>query len=174
MYASRPVTAPVAFGERSLRLRGRFLRRVGFRLWTWRSLPLAAFAGVRVTRLDSEVAVVRLPGGWRSQNPFRSTYFAAQAMAAELSTGAPLLVLAADGSASISTLVTGLEVRFAKKLVGEGLFTCADLPALRDAVARAAGRDEPVEVVARSTGRDTRGDVVSEWAVTWSLKRRAV
>jgi hypothetical protein len=93
-------------------------------------------------------------------------------MAAELSTGAPLLVLAADSSASISTLVTGLEARFAKKLVGEGLFTCADVPALRDAVARAAGRDEPVELVARSTGRDARGDVVSEWTVTWSLKRR--
>ena len=162
----------MVFGERSLRLRRRILGRVSFRFWTWRSLPLAAFAGVRLTRLDSEAAVVRLPGGWRSQNPFRSTYFAAQAMAAELSTGAPLLVLAADSSASISTLVTGLEARFAKKLVGEGLFTCADVPALRDAVARAAGRDEPVELVARSTGRDARGDVVSEWTVTWSLKRR--
>jgi ABC-type sugar transport system substrate-binding protein len=163
----------MAFGQRSLRLRRRILGRVSFRLWTWKALPLAAFAGVRLVGLDSEAAVVRLPGGWRSQNPFRSTYFAAQAMAAELSTGAPLLVLAADSSPSIATLVTGLEARFAKKLVGVGLFTCADVPALRDAVARAASQDEPVEVVARSTGRDARGDVVSEWAVTWSLKRRS-
>jgi hypothetical protein len=166
------VSAPVVFGERSLRLRRRILGRVGFPFWAWRSLPLAAFAGVRLTRLDSEASVVRLPGGWRSQNPFRSTYFAAQAMAAELSTGAPLLVLAADSSPSVATLVIGLEARFVKKLVGEGLFTCAEVPVLRDAVARAALRDEPVEVVARSTGRDARGDAVSEWAVTWSLKRR--
>ena len=80
MYASRPVSAPVVYGEQALRLRRRILGRVGFRLWTWRALPLAAFAGVRLTRLDGDVAVVRLPGGWRSQNPFRSTYFAAQAM----------------------------------------------------------------------------------------------
>jgi Tfp pilus assembly protein PilN len=166
------VSAPVVYGERSLRLRRRFLGRVGFRFWTWRSLPLAAFAGVRLTRLDSEAAVVRLPGGWRSQNPFRSTYFAAQAMAAELSTGAPLLVLAADSSPSVATLVTALEARFVKKLVGEGLFTCADVPTLGEAVARAARQDEPVEFVVRSTGRDAREDVVSEWAVTWSLKRR--
>ena len=166
------MSAPEVFGERSLRLRRRMLGRVGFRLWTWKTLPLAAFAGVRLVRLDGEVAVVHLPGGWRSQNPFRSTYFAAQAMAAELSTGAPLLVLAADSSPSIATLVTGLEARFAKKLVGEGLFTCAEVPALRDAVARASRQDEPVGVEARSTGRDVEGNVVSEWAVTWSLKRR--
>jgi hypothetical protein len=166
------VSAPEVFGETSLRLRRRMLGRVGFRLWTWKSLPLAAFAGVRVVRLDRDVAVVRLPGGWRSQNPFRSTYFGAQAMAAEMSTGAPLLVLAADSSPSIATLVMGLEARFTKKLVGAGLFTCAEVPALRDAVARASRQDEPVEVVVRSTGRDADGSVVSEWAVTWSLKRR--
>jgi hypothetical protein len=93
-------------------------------------------------------------------------------MAAEMSTGAPLLVLAADSSPSIATLVMGLEARFTKKLVGAGLFTCAEVPALRDAVARASRQDEPVEVVVRSTGRDADGSVVSEWAVTWSLKRR--
>ena len=44
-------------------------------------------AGLRVERLDAEVCVVRMPGGWRTRNPFRSTYWAAQGMAGEMSTG---------------------------------------------------------------------------------------
>ena len=64
---------------------------IGIRAMLWAKLPLAAFAGLRVQRLDENGAEVTLPAGWKTQNPFRSTYFAAQAMAAEMSTGAPAL-----------------------------------------------------------------------------------
>ena len=64
---------------------------IGIRAMLWAKLPLAAFAGLRVRKLDDSGAQVSLPAGWKTQNPFRSTYFAAQAMAAEMSTGAPAL-----------------------------------------------------------------------------------
>src|SRR5436190_24343395 len=73
----------------------------------WARLPLAAFAGLRVTRLDAGGAEVRLPAGWKTQNPFRSTYFAAQAMAAEMSTGAPALLFIQESGKPVSSLVTG-------------------------------------------------------------------
>lgn len=146
---------------------------MGFWIWRWKSLPLAAFARLRVERLDDTSAAVRLPGGWRTQNPFRSTYFAAQAMAAEMSTGAPLLVAVAASGVSLSTLVTGIEGRFLKKLVGLGRFTCDDVAGLRAAVARAAETGGPETFMARSIARDAEGDVVSEWTLCWSLKRRS-
>jgi hypothetical protein len=136
-------------------------------------LPLAAFARLRVVRLDDTTAAVRLPGGWRTQNPFRSTYFAAQAMAAEMSTGAPLLVAVAASGVSLSTLVTGIEGRFLKKLVGMGRFTFEDVAGLRAAVSRAAETGGPETFTARSIARDEAGEVVSEWALSWSLKRRS-
>ncbi len=163
----------MSFGERGERARGRVLRRLPVALWMWRTLPLAAFAGLRVVRLDEQACAVRLPGGWRTQNPFRSTYFAAQAMAAEMSTGAPALVLLQDAPASVAMLVVGLRVTYAKKLVGPGTFTFEDVAGMRAAVDRATASDEPQAFAGRSVGRDADGDVVAEFEIAWSFKRRS-
>lgn len=163
----------MSFGPKAEKLRRQVLSGLPMSLWMWRRLPLAAFAGLRVSRLDDSICSVRLPGGWRTQNPFRSTYFGAQAMAAELSTGAPALVLIADTPASIAMLVVGLEARFSKKAVGETVFTCEDLPGMRSAIEEAAGSSEPQVFVARSVGRDPAGDEVAAFDITWSFKRRS-
>jgi hypothetical protein len=139
----------------------------------WRTLPLAAFAGLRVLRLDEQACAVGVPGGWRSQNPFRSTYFAAQAMAAEMSTGAPALVLLSEAPVSIAMLVVGLRASYSKKLVGRGVFTFEDVAGMRSAILRAAGGEEPQRFTACSTGRDGAGDVVAAFEIDWSFKRRA-
>jgi hypothetical protein len=163
----------LSFGPAAEVVRRRVLSSLPMALYLWRVLPLAAFAGLRVTRLDEQACTVRLPGGWRTRNPFGSTYFAAQAMAAEMSTGAPLLVAVAASGVSLSTLVTGIEGRFLKKLVGIGRFTFDDVAGLRAAVSRAAETGGPETFTARSIARDEAGDVVSEWALSWSLKRRS-
>lgn len=163
----------MTFGPKAERLRRQVLSRLPMTLWMWKTLPLAAFAGLRVSRLDEAACSVRLPGGWRTQNPFRSTYFGAQAMAAEMSTGAPALVLLADAPASVAMLVVGLEARFSKKAVGETVFTCEDLPGMRSAIETAASSSEPQAFVASSIGRDTAGDEVAAFEITWSFKRRS-
>jgi hypothetical protein len=163
----------VSFGPRGEHLHRRILQRLPVTLWLWKSLPLAAFAGLRVVRLDDDGCAVRLPGGWRTQNPFRSTYFAAQAMAAEMSTGAPALVLVADVPASVSMLVVGLRATYSKKIVGASVFTFEDVRGMRAAVGMAAESDEPEVFVARSVGRNTDGDRGAEFEITWSFKRRA-
>jgi hypothetical protein len=163
----------LSFGPAAEVVRRRVLSSLPMALYLWRVLPLAAFAGLRVTRLDEQACTVRLPGGWRTRNPFGSTYFAAQAMAAEMSTGAPLLVAVAASGASVATLVTGIEGRFLKKLVGMGRFTFDDVAGMRAAVSRAAETGGPETFTARSIARDEAGDVVSEWALSWSLKRRS-
>jgi hypothetical protein len=162
----------MSFGPRAEKARRQVLSRLPMRLWLWKTLPLAAFAGLRVVRLDEQACSVRLPGAWRTQNPFRSTYFAAQAMAAEMSTGAPALVLLRDAPASVAMLVVGLGVRYTKKLVGTGVFTFEDVAGMRAAIERAALSDEPAVFEAWSTGRDAAGEPVAEFRITWSFKRR--
>src|SRR5919206_5303440 len=88
---------------------------IGVRAILWSRLPLAAFAGLRVKSLDENGAEVTLPAGWKTQNPFRSTYFAAQAMAAEMSTGAPALWFIERTGAQVSSLVTAISAKFTKK-----------------------------------------------------------
>ena len=106
-------------------------------------LPLAAFAGLRVVRLDEQACTRPPPRRLAHENPFASTYFAAQAMAAEMSTGAPGLVLREDAPRSVSMLVSACTRTTCKRLTGPGSFTCEDVPAIRAAIERAAASDEP-------------------------------
>jgi Domain of unknown function (DUF4442) len=163
----------LSFNERSEAARRRVLSGFPFWTWKWKTLPLAAFAGMRVVSLDEASCTVALPGGWRTQNPFRSTYFAAQAMAAEMSTGAPAMVLLAGAPASVAMLVTGFRASYKMKITGESLYTFPDVAAMRGVIEQAAGADEPRVFVARTTARDRGGDVCSEFEVDWSFKRRA-
>ena len=139
----------------------------------WAKLPLAAFAGLRVTRLDETGAEVALPAGWKTQNPFRSTYFAAQAMAAELSTGAPALLIIEQSGVKVSSLVTGLTAKFSKKATRRVLFTFAGGAAMKAAVDEAVRTGEPVVFTAHSTGRQDDGVEVAAFEITWSFKTKS-
>ena len=165
--------AAAAFGPRGEQARRRLLGGPVVRLWMWRTLPLAAFAGLSVARLDGEACAVRLPGGWRTQNPFRSTYFAAQAMAAEMSTGAPALVLLRDAAASIAMLVVGLRVTYGRSWSAPASSRSRTSPGCAPPSRGPPRRDEPQLFAARSVGRGPDGGVVAEFEITWSFKRRS-
>ena len=162
----------MTFSPKSEAARQRLLRPIPFWAYQWRRLPLAAFAGMRLRALDESACTVFLPGGWRTQNPFRSTYFAAQAMAAEMSTGAPAMILVAGAPASVALLVTGFRASYRKKIAGDSLYRFGEVPAMRAVVEKAAAQDEPLVYVARSEARDAAGEICSEFEVTWSFKRR--
>jgi hypothetical protein len=163
----------VSFGPKAEKARRRVLSGLPVTLYLWRMLPLAAFAGLRVVRLDDAACSVRLPGGWRTRNPFGSMYFAAQAMAAEMSTGAPGLVIREDAARPVSMLVLSVRANYGKRLTGTGTFTCEDVPTIRAAIEQAATCDAPQVVSARSIGRSAEGDTVAEFVVDWSFKRRS-
>ena len=162
------------FSERADRQRRRLLRPWSFKLYLLANLPLALAAGLRLVRLDQQECVVGLPGGWRTRNPFGSTYFAAQAMAAEMSTGAPAMLLALGAERSTAMILVEIRAAFSKRIVGPALFTFCDLGDMQDAIERAGGQDEPVVFTAKSLGRGDDGVVASAFEVSWSFKRRAV
>ncbi len=150
-----------------------FTNPIGFRALLWSKLPLAAFAGLRVRRLDGTGAEVTLPAGWKTQNPFGSTYFAAQAMAAEMSTGAPALWYIEESGAKVSSLVTGLTARFTRKATQEARFVFEGGAAMRVAIEQAVRTSEPVVYAARSVGTQRDGTQVAEFTVEWSFKKKS-
>lgn len=162
----------MTLNARSEAVRRRLLRPWNFRLYLWARLPLAACAGLSLRRLDDTGCTVALPGGWRTQNPFRSMYFAAQSMAAEMSTGAPAMMLAEGASASVSMLVREVRGVFTRRIQGEAEFTFEDLAGMQATVDRAVATGESESFVARSVGRNRDGGAASEFEITWSFKRR--
>lgn len=133
-------------------------------------LPALAFFGVEVQELTATRCQVRLPFTWRTQNPFQSVYFAAQAAAAELASGA-LVLRGVSGHPEISMLVTGLTGTFTKKAKQDIFFACDDGSALLAGISRAL-QGEETTVVVLSTGRLADGTEVSRFSLTWSLKKR--
>lgn len=143
------------------------------RLFLFWKLPAAWFMGIGVRSCNPENAVTSLPYGWRSQNPFRSTYFAAQCAAAELSTG--LLALAAlQEQPPVSMLVTQIEASFSKKADQTLLFTCQDGALMQQAVREAVETGAAQTVRATSIGTLPDGTEAARVHITWSFKRKKI
>lgn len=134
-------------------------------------LPTAWWWGIRVGQIDLQRAEVLLPYNWRSKNPFRSIYFAAQAGAAELSTGI-LLQLALQGRPPTSMLVVDLKMEFLKKASATLTFSCEDGAKVFETVETALDTGEPQTLTLLSTGRLPDGEVASRMWITWSVKKR--
>lgn len=151
------------------RLKNPFLLR-GFML---AKLPLALVAGLRVRELDPGRCVTTIPYGWRSTNPFRSTYFAALAMAAEMSTGALAMLATELAEAPVALIIVNLEASFEKKAQALTTFTCEEGRKAFDAVAETVRTGEPATARMETVGRSPDGTVVARFAFTWSFKRRS-
>ena len=135
-------------------------------------LPSAWLCGVRVEEISTEKAVVTVPFKWLSQNPFKSTYFACLAMAAELSTGILAMGYTYKSDPTISMLVTGMQATFIKKAAKKVYFICANGLDFSNAVATAKTTGEAVILTARSLGKTKSGETIAEFEITWSFKAR--
>jgi hypothetical protein len=147
------------------------LNPIKLRLFLLRKLPLAWLAGLRLVVLTPEAATVTIRYKYLTQNPFRSIYFAALAMAAELASGIQAM-LHTQGGGPVSMLVVGLEAEFTKKAVGQIAFTCPDGAAIEAAVAESHVTGEGRTVLCTSTGCDEAGDVVAVFRVRWSFRAK--
>lgn len=133
-------------------------------------LPSAFFCGVRVVDADENKCAVKVPYKWLSQNPFKSTYFACLAMAAEMSTGLLCLAHLHKRQPAISMLVVKIEGSFFKKATGITVFTCEDGNPIRKTIEDAVFSNEGKIITTKSYGRNAAGELVAEFAVTWSFK----
>ena len=136
------------------------------------TMPLASFAGLRIQSVDARHSVVTMPGGWRTQNPFKSTYWAAQGMAAEMSTGLIPAAYVRAAPVPVRMILAGTHGQFGKMCKGKSTFKHEAGDAVLQAMNETFETGKSVTCELTSIGYDAQGDVVSEWSFTWSFRAR--
>lgn len=133
-------------------------------------LPSAWLCGVRLTAISSEKSIASVKFKWINQNPFNSMYFAVQAMAAELTTGALVMQSIQNEKRNISMLVAENKAEFLKKAKGRIHFTCQDGKALNEAMKRCLTQDEGSTIWMKSTGVNEKNETVAIFNFKWTLR----
>lgn len=135
-------------------------------------LPSAFWSGVRVKSITEEKCEATVKHRWFNQNPFNSMYFAVQAMAAEFTTGALMMLQIKKSGKSISMLVANNKSTFTKKATGRITFTCNQGDLIKETIQKALDTMEGQTVWLTSTGLNEEGIQVSEMQFEWTIKVR--
>ena len=143
-----------------------------FRLYLLYKLPAAFFSGIRIREITNERSIVSVPFKWLTQNPFRSTYFASLAMAAEMSTGVLAMANVYKREPAISMLITKMEANYFKKATGTSFFTCEDGLKIATTVNEAISSEEGKSITVKTTGRNKNDELITEFHFTWSFKAK--
>lgn len=133
-------------------------------------LPSAYWSGVRAKSINEHNCVVSVKHRWVNQNPFKSMYFAVQAMAAELTTGAMVMLHIQKSKRNISMLVANNKGNFSKKATGRITFTCNDGHLIEEAVKKTIENGEGQTFWMKSIGTNEKEEQVSEMDFEWSIK----
>jgi len=133
-------------------------------------LPSAFWSGVRVKAISGEQCIVTVKHRWFNQNPFNSMYFAVQAMAAELTTGALVMMQIKNSGNKISMLVANNNGNFTKKATGRITFTCNEGHLINEGIQRTIATGEGQTIWMKSIGVNQKGEQVSEMNFEWSIK----
>ena len=136
-------------------------------------LPSAFWSGVRVKSISKEQCIVTVKHRWFNQNPFKSMYFAVQAMAAELTTGALVMMQIKKSGKNISMLVANNNSNFSKKATGRITFTCNDGHLIEEAIKQTIATGEGQTIWMKSVGVNKKREQVSEMNFEWSIKLKA-
>ena len=145
---------------------------IRFRFFLFQKLPAAFFAGLRIHHFDSEKCVVLIRYSWFSMNPFKSIYFAVEAMAAEMCSGMLAFGQVYQRQPKVSMLVVGTQAHFIKKATGTILFSCEDGSVIQNAIDEAIATKEAKNIICKSIGKNEAGETVAEFNFTWSFKAK--
>jgi len=140
------------------------------KLYMMLNLPMGFIAGLRITELTSAKAQINVPYKFINKNPFKSMYFAVQAMAAELSSGILALSEVSEAKEPVSMLVLNMRASFTKKARTVVSFSCNDGDKIRKAITTSIETREGQTCDVVSVGIDKEGDQVAEFVFTWTFK----
>ncbi len=143
-----------------------------FRYFLLKNLPAAYFSGLRLIHASKDSCEVSIPYKWFTRNPFRSTYFACLSMAAEMTTGILAMGNIYACTSKISMLVVSVEGKFYKKATGITRFSCIQGKEIAATVLKASEQEEGITSRALSSGFNEKGELVAEFWITWSFKKK--
>ena len=135
-------------------------------------LPSAFFCGVRLKYLDSSKSIVSINHSWFNKNPFNSIFWAAQGMAAELTTGSLIKNIIQESGLNVSYLVVENKSSFYKKATGKITFECTQGRELLELFKSLNQDNNNAVIELKSIGFDSNKNKISEFSFTWSLKVR--
>ncbi|WP_396150414.1 DUF4442 domain-containing protein [Flavobacterium sp.] len=140
--------------------------------YTFFKLPSAFWSGVRVKQITPDTCKVNVKHSWFNQNPFKSMYFAVQAMAAEFTTGALVMFHIKSSGKNISMLVAQNKAVFTKKATGKITFTCNQGKEIAECIENAIRTNEGQTIWLTSIGINENSEQVSEMQFQWTIKSR--
>ena len=140
--------------------------------YTFFKLPSAFWSGVRVKQITPDTCKVNVKHSWFNQNPFKSMYFAVQAMAAEFTTGALVMFHIKSSGKNISMLVAQNKAVFTNKATGKITFTCNQGKEIAECIENAIRTNEGQTIWITSIGINENGEQVSEMQFQWTIKSR--
>lgn len=162
----------MALNPKQQRLANQVTNGFKFPLYLIKSLPMGWIAGLRVRELNENKCTTSVPFKFLNKNPFKSTYFAVQSMAAELSTATPCLLAITGQKPSVAFIIVDMKATFTKKAIDRVYFTCEDGSKAFDAVQKCIDIGDSAEATFKTIGKMKDGTVVSEFEFTWSFKQR--
>lgn len=141
-------------------------------LFLMTNLPSAWLCGVRLKMINHKHCITTVTHKWINKNPFHSMYFAVQAMAAELSTGALVMKEINDSGQNISMLVAENSSSFHKKAKGKITFTCEDIELVKTNIENCLTNPEGQKFWMTSLAKNELGDIVSEFKFQWTVRKK--
>ena len=133
-------------------------------------MPLGWLSGMRVKHFDENTCLVHIRLKWLNQNPFKSMFWAAQGMAAEMSTGVLVMKGIQDSGKKVSMLVTHQEGNFTKKATGLIKFECTNGDLVANAIKKLSETGEGQTILMKSEGRNSEGISVANFTFQWGIK----
>ncbi|PWK17271.1 DUF4442 domain-containing protein [Xanthomarina spongicola] len=135
-------------------------------------LPAAYFTGVRTKYIDNVKCIVTVKHRWINQNPFKSLFWAVQGMAAELTTGALIINKIKASDKNIAMLLVKNDASYSKKATGRITFECLEGDLIDSVIEEAIKTGEGQTVTLNVVGSNSKGEEVSRFSFTWSMKVR--
>ena len=100
-------------------------------------------------------------------------FWAVQGMAAELATGALIIMKIKQLNRNMSMLVIKNEDQFTKKAKGQIIFSCTQGKEIDMLLKKAIETGDGQTITLTAEGRDASGDVVSVFNFLWSVKLKS-
>jgi len=143
-----------------------------YNLFLLRKLPSAYFCGARIKSIDSNQCKIKITLNWFNKNPFKSMFWAAQGMAAELSTALMITDKIKKSGYDISMLLISNNADYYKKATGLIVFNCTEGAKIDEMINKLISSNTPQTITLSSTGINQNNVTVSKFIFEWSLKIR--
>ena len=158
--------------QKNIYHQNKLMKFLKYNLFLLRKLPAAYFCGVRIRSLDSDQCEIKITLNWFNKNPFKSMFWAAQGMAAELTTGLMMVDKIKKSGYDISMLLISNKANYFKKATGTIIFNCNQGNKIDHTIEKLIALKIPQTIVLSSTGINKQNVTVSKFTFEWSLKIR--